>query len=450
MPKSTQLWTIITIFVIFLIIIAFKPYNESFEMDIDINKLSCLDYVSSEPALAHVWANVSGNEERKEVLSYLNRAMNPTFAMNGALYTDTQKCIVRNDSKDTLHINNQCRMQDFNNSLTVTNTNIKPSGCVVDPRSPWFLQFLDKAYYWKNMEYVNQIRQLQLNNQNLSNEVQNVNTANTQLSGQLSNTQGQVSVLNTQVVSSQAQIASLNQQISRLQAERNEYMLRSMMSGVPIRRIFDNLANSLNEFKNPSFYEYNLDGNSTYIADGGGDMYDWGNYTHIMVNGGYHTINYSNTDGQTTTFSGIPIEHVSLGYRRPLMYFCKTNHRVNLGFRKTGNVGADGGGRQEVNIVYNDARIRNYRVFAWRRIIYSAWDPSVCDLYFAFGDNTSVFYNTNMSVGNSWSTDDNLSFFTMDTANVLFGCSLLSKPGGAYISVQECQSVINAIINRLP
>lgn len=32
----------------------------------------------------------------------------------------------------------------------------------------------------------------------------------------------------------------------------------------------------LSEYKNPSFYTYNLDGDATYIIDGGGDMYDGG------------------------------------------------------------------------------------------------------------------------------------------------------------------------------
>jgi len=211
------------------------------------------------------------------------------------------------------------------------------------------------------------------------------------------------------------------------------------------------LYNTLNPYKsfykNPYFYEYLLDvADGSSISDGNGDMYDGGNITTIYCDGLFSsTLLYNNTSGETTILNGKSVVNIALGVSTPLMYLCKSGSRANLGFRKTGNLGADGGGSQTSDVVYSGASLYGFTVYAWRRLVFNAGDPSICDLYFAIGDTSSTFYSTSMITAIPSTTDDGFSQFYMDVANVLMGCILLSKSGGVAVTVAECQTVINNI-----
>ena len=60
------------------------------------------------------------------------------------------------------------------------------------------------------------------------------------------------------------------------------------------------LGSYLSELKNPSFYSYSLDGSSYYVNDGGGDMYDMGNYTQPW----FISNTNNTTNGGTSSLSG--------------------------------------------------------------------------------------------------------------------------------------------------
>jgi hypothetical protein len=235
----------------------------------------------------------------------------------------------------------------------------------------------------------------------------------------------------------------------------DEDVLKKMMGGnlsrTPLSVIAERLKPHLNSLKNPNFYQYRLDGNATYISDGGRDMYDGGNRTRIYLDGSVSGhLSYSQTTESTYNASNKTASYISLGYTPPLVMLTKTSARANIGFRKEGNLGADGRGSQTQDAVYNGQSIQGKTVYAWRRHVYNAWDPSVCDLYFFIGDASSTFYSRNIQTGYSNSTDNGYSQAYMDVSNVLAGTILLSKPSGQNISVQECQSVINNIVARLP
>ena len=215
--------------------------------------------------------------------------------------------------------------------------------------------------------------------------------------------------------------------------------------------VYSALSPYLSEFKNSNFYEYTLDGDSYYISDGGGDMYDGGNYTQVRVDNAISSsLSYSQTTATTTTVSGKSVDIISLGYARPLTTLAFCSQRANIGMAKYGNIGADGGGSQSSSNVYTGSVLNGYTVYAWVRVIYNAGDPSVGDLYFVLGNSSTTFFSSTMNTYADSSTDGGTSYMTMDCQNAFVGAILLSKPSGTFITVQECQAVLTSLTNRLP
>jgi len=214
-------------------------------------------------------------------------------------------------------------------------------------------------------------------------------------------------------------------------------------------KIYNMLSPFMSDFKNPSFYEYNLDGNEYYIGDGGNDMFDGGNYTRLRIDGNVSSdLSYSQTTQNNVSVNGKTAQVISLGYQRPLIMLAYSSQRANIGMSKKGNIGADGGGNTTSYNVYNGAKINGYTVYSWVRIIYNASDPSIGDLYFVIGDESTKFFG-NMNTYASTNTDDGESYMTMDCQGALVGTILLSKPSGAYISISDCITVMNNFVKRL-
>lgn len=226
--------------------------------------------------------------------------------------------------------------------------------------------------------------------------------------------------------------------------------LRGFLKTTTLQQISAPLRNKKVTFKNPNFYEYKLDGNSQYISHGGNDMYDAGNYTMVYVDG-YTSpvISYNTAVSQFIQHNGKKVEHIGLDLTTPLMYLCKSADRATVGFRKTGNLGADNSGQQRTDVIYNGEKVSGLRIFAWRRLVFNAWDPSICDLYFAIADDTSTIHNTTMYTNNDSYTDGGFSQFYMDVSNTLMGCMLLSKPSGIAISVDECKESLSKLCKFL-
>ena len=226
----------------------------------------------------------------------------------------------------------------------------------------------------------------------------------------------------------------------------------------------------MSEYRNPSFYSYNLDGDATYIIDGGLDMYDGGNFTtpwlisgttYISSAGAPVTnypsrISYSNT---TATLVDTSFRYASLGYgtspdKRPLTVIGTRSGVGNpIGWQKGGNSGADGGGTLASGFVYNGTTVNGFTVYSYIRQTYSAGDPSHCDLYILLGhpswDSTFGTINNFAAATNLGSNGGYLYTSGAGVKNILAIATLLSKSGGAQVTNAECQTVTDNIINRV-
>ena len=236
------------------------------------------------------------------------------------------------------------------------------------------------------------------------------------------------------------------------------------MSTRTLQNIYYALQPYLAEYKNANFYEYRFDQGAdfpgTYIDDGGGDMFDAGNYTQIVADdvasggtgsaSGGNSLSYNTTTESSIVVNGKTTRYISLGNTTPLIMLGKSSTRATWGFQKKGNLGADSiYGRNTVFNVYANNTVNGFTVYAFCRQVYDAGDPSIGDLYFAIGDSSSTFYSQSMTVNYASDTNDGHSSMRIDCAGVLFGCILCSKPNGEYISAAECQTVLTSLTNRL-
>lgn len=246
---------------------------------------------------------------------------------------------------------------------------------------------------------------------------------------------------------------------------------KSSLSTRTLGNIYDALQPYRAEYKNANFYEYTrdqgIDYPGTYIDDGGGDMFDAGNYTQIVADDvasggtgyatGANSLSYNTTTESSIVVNGKTTKYISLGNTTPLIMLGKSSTRATWGFQKKGNNGADGRGINTIFNVYANNTVNGFTVYAFCRQVYnsvdaynsSLYDPSIGDLYFAIGDSSSTFYSQSMTVNYASDTNDGYSSMRIDCAGVLFGCILCSKPNGAYISAAECQTVLTSLTNRL-
>lgn len=228
----------------------------------------------------------------------------------------------------------------------------------------------------------------------------------------------------------------------------------------------------MSEYRNPSFYGYNLDGTSYFITDGGGDMYDGGNWTNPWLIAGtqitgnsssqlVHTINYAAT---TATIVDTDFVYASLGYAASSGATITANHPLTVlafrstlgrpvGFQGAGNSGADGGGALASGIIYAGTIVQGFTVHAFFRETYNAGDPSHCNLVILLGHPRwgSVF-GTIASYADPVSNGGNGYFFYTSGAavtGILAIQTLLSKSGGVLVTSAECQTVVDAFVNRV-
>ena len=247
----------------------------------------------------------------------------------------------------------------------------------------------------------------------------------------------------------------------------------SPITSTTLNTIATYLRNYVSEFRNPSFYGYNLDGNSYHINDGGGDMYDAGNWTYPwLISGTQYTnangnsqqafsIDYSST---TATTVDTDFVYASLGYAASSGTTITSNHPLTvLGFRTTtgrpvgfqlgGNSGADGGGTLASGILYAGDIIQGFTVHAFYRETYNAGDPSHCNLFILLGHPSWIsVFGTISSFADPVANGGNGCFFYTSGAgvsNILAIQTLLSKSGGILVTAAECQTVVQAFVNRV-
>lgn len=233
----------------------------------------------------------------------------------------------------------------------------------------------------------------------------------------------------------------------------------TLVTTVAINTFFNGLTGYLpaymSEFRNASFYSYTLDGTAQYISDGGGDMYDIGNYTALYTNTGTLTANLNYNDPLTTLDTDLVYRGLGYGTSpdyRPLsmMAYRDTSTQKYLGWQKTGNMGADGGGLQISGWVHQGATVNTFVVHAWYRQTYNAGDPSACDLFIFLGHSQWASSFGTFTVFAPASTDSNNDYaYTTNSTNIITIVTLLSKSGGVAVTVAEMQTVIAAWISRI-
>jgi len=245
--------------------------------------------------------------------------------------------------------------------------------------------------------------------------------------------------------------------------------------------IAEYLRNYMSDFRNPSFYNYWLDGSGYEIADGGGDMYDGGNVsspwvisnTEYIGSGGYnpgaypYAVDYTNS--ATTSNLDTSFGYISLGYQQyngisqsntylPLTVLGSRDNDtygfgLPVGFQTGGNSGADGGGSLASGSIYSGETVSGFTTYAFFRETYNASDPSHCDLYILLGHPN---WNSTFGAVTSFAQPTGVGgcggyLYTtgVGTKNILAIKTLLSKNGGQLVTSAECQTVVNNFIRRV-
>jgi len=244
--------------------------------------------------------------------------------------------------------------------------------------------------------------------------------------------------------------------------------------------IAEYLRGFMPEFRNPSFYNYQLDGIGYNIEDGGGDMYDNGNIsspwiianTEYVGQDGYspgvypYAVDYTNS--ATTATLDTSFGYISLGYQQftgvqsptflPLTVLGTRDNDtygpgLPVGFQTGGNSGADGGGSLSSGTIYSGTSLSGFTVYAFYRETYNAGDPSHCDLYILLGhSNWSSTFGTVSSFAqptNIGGCGGYLYTTGAGTQNILAIKTLLSKNGGQLVTQAECQTVVNNFVIRI-
>jgi len=249
-----------------------------------------------------------------------------------------------------------------------------------------------------------------------------------------------------------------------------------------LQTIAEYLRNYMPEFRNPSFYAYQLDGNGYEISDGGGDMYDNGNISSpwVIANTDYYSstnaynpsayplaVDYTNS--ATTATLDTSFGYISLGYQQydnisqsltylPLTVLGSRNNDaygfgLPVGFQTGGNSGADGGGTLASGSIYSGETVSGFTAYAFFRETYNASDPSHCDLYILLGHPN---WNSTFGTVNSFAQPTSVGgcggyLYTTGagTKNILAIKTLLSKNSGQLVTSSECQTVVNNFIIRV-
>jgi hypothetical protein len=230
------------------------------------------------------------------------------------------------------------------------------------------------------------------------------------------------------------------------------------------------MSGFMSDYKNPSFYEYTLDGDATYINDGGTDMYDVGNittpwliagtnYTASIISTGNSPdrISYANTTATTvnTDFIYASVSgYTQSGTTRPLMVIGTRSGTGNpIGWQKGGNSGADGSGTLASGFVYNGTTVNGFTVYSYIRQTFGTGDPSHCDLYILLGhSNWGSTFGTVTEFADPVANGGNGGFLHTSGAgvkNVLAITTLLSKSSGVQVTNAECITVTDSIISRV-
>uniref|UniRef100_H2YWI5 Uncharacterized protein n=1 Tax=Ciona savignyi TaxID=51511 RepID=H2YWI5_CIOSA len=218
-----------------------------------------------------------------------------------------------------------------------------------------------------------------------------------------------------------------------------------------IQKINSTSLNTTGIIPNWFNYRYSTSRNIGNIPDGGNDMYDTGNQISFQRNEENFTnvINY-NTD----KFMYAEVVEMTTATIYPFIALVwignPTGSIDTFDILVKSNYGADGGGRfrtYETSTLNVGLITAKYRAFN----VYSAGDPSVCEVFFYMGSRVlwnSVFPSSmrNISWGRNTSHVEHVVRVAGRPRNIIFGYTLLSKwheNNGQLVTEEEVRAVVS-------
>jgi hypothetical protein len=257
-------------------------------------------------------------------------------------------------------------------------------------------------------------------------------------------------------------------------------------SGSPweqINTIIPYLRSNVNDFRNPQFFIYRLDGNAYTITDGGNDMFDaGGNSTAPWLRAGTNYTNPGSTtipippslpySSQSATLTDTNYYYASFGYTQsagsfpaaqspiyhPLTIIGARSGSGPIGWQKSGNIGADGRGSILTGSIYTGSVVNGFTTYAYFRQTYGdASDPNICDVYMLFGHPNwgSNFGTVVWSASLSTAGQGAALYATGSASNLLAITTLLSRTGSTPsgtslpISASDITNVVNNFALRI-
>jgi len=219
---------------------------------------------------------------------------------------------------------------------------------------------------------------------------------------------------------------------------------------------------------NPHNIEYG--GGNTYISDGGGDMYDSGNYTicvPAVVNSNFSSsgqnnsepVSYANTTSTTPSGSAVTYyKYVAGGWASTnlnshgaLVVAATTGNSGGqyCGLAKGGNSGADNSGTKSQVDLYTNSTVDGFQVYASYMMITGAGDPSTCDLFILLGHEkwgTTFGTITKYNLSGTGNMGDGMWSDGTSQNNVLAIATLAARTSGNAPVQSEMQGIVDEII----
>jgi len=231
-------------------------------------------------------------------------------------------------------------------------------------------------------------------------------------------------------------------------------------------------ANS-GSLRNPNFFTYFLDGNSYFITDGGNDMFDGGNYTAPWLRS-----NVSYVSGQSIPIPSLALNYLSQsvtltdtnfyyaasgyipstgsfpagsqsGIFHPLTMIGARSGSGPIGFQKSGNIGADGGGNLVTGSIYTGSVVNGFTAHAfYRQSFGQSSDPSICDVYVLLGHPNwgSVFDTVISSSAAGTQLQGAALYATGSSSELLAMTTLISSLSSSAIPSGSVKSVVDNYI----
>ncbi len=193
-----------------------------------------------------------------------------------------------------------------------------------------------------------------------------------------------------------------------------------------------------------------------YIGDGGGDMFDDGNYISIIVNNGTSDVynidegeyGESAQSGQYGYLIGSPnvYPHMSMA--------CVGSGANTVTLRASGNVGTDGSGEVDNYPEIGDPPLEygpttsGRRGKFWMTVNYGRSDPSIGDLWFTV-ERDSWSSLTALADDQRKPDDDNNynTYITLTGQNFIFCKALLSRTSAQYIDESDVRNFLEAYVD---